>query len=121
MVDDALLRPGRLDFRLEVARPDRDARAAILAVHLRKKPIDSRVDRAVLAELTEGMSAAEVRFVCDRAAMNAIRRVFPTSSGGLVDVAALRIEQRDFDDALAEQAAVYERPKSPQPVLFGAI
>ena len=71
MLDDALLRPGRLDFRLEVPRPDRASRAAILAVHLRKKPIDSRVDLSVLAELTEGLSAAEVRFVCDRAAMNA--------------------------------------------------
>ena len=121
MVDEALLRPGRLDFRLEVARPDRDARAAILEVHLRKKPIDQQIDRAVLADLTEGMSAAEVRFVCDRAAMNAIRRVFPTLTDNKVDGAALRIEQRDFDDALAEQAAVYERPKSPQPVLFGAI
>ena len=64
MIDDALLRPGRLDFRLEVGRPDRAARAAILEVHLRKKPIDQQIDRAVLADLTEGMSAAEVRFVC---------------------------------------------------------
>ncbi len=38
MIDDALLRPGRLDYHLEVARPDRVARAAILGVHLRKKP-----------------------------------------------------------------------------------
>ena len=121
MVDEALLRPGRLDFRLEVAPPDRDARAAILEVHLRKKPIDQQIDRAALADLTEGMSAAEVRFVCDRAAMNAIRRVFPTLTDNKVDGTALRIEQRDFDDALVEQAAVSERPKSPQPVLFGAI
>jgi len=67
------------------------------------------------------MSAAEVRFVCDRAAMNAIRRVFPTLTDHRVDATALRIEQRDFDDALVEQAAVSERPKSPQPVLFGTI
>jgi len=121
MIDEALLRPGRLDVRLEVARPDRDARAAILEVHLRKKPMDQQIDRAVLADRTEGMSAAEVRFVCDRAAMNAIRRVFPTLTDHRVDATALRIEQRDFDDALVEQAAVSERPKSPQPVLFGTI
>jgi transitional endoplasmic reticulum ATPase len=119
MLDDALLRPGRLDFRLEVPRPDRASRAAILAVHLRKKPIDSRVDLSVLAELTEGLSAAEVRFVCDRAAMNAIRRVFPASSGGLLDIGALRIEQRDFDDALAAQTSELQQPAVPQPVLFG--
>jgi len=51
------------------------------------------------------MSAAEVRFVCDRAAMNAIRRVFPPTSDRVVDIGSLCIEQRDFDDALVAQAA----------------
>ncbi|WPP03089.1 CDC48 family AAA ATPase [Methylocella tundrae] len=118
MLDDALLRPGRLDFRLEVPRPDRVARQAILAVHLRRKPIDQRIDLSALAELTEGMSAAEVRFVCDRAAMNAIRRVFPAAKGGLVDVATLRIEQRDFDEAIGDRAAASGQPAAPQPILF---
>jgi transitional endoplasmic reticulum ATPase len=118
MLDDALLRPGRLDFRLEVPRPDRVSRAAILAVHLRKKPIDDRVDLSVLSDLTEGLSAAEVRFVCDRAALNAIRRVFPATSGGLVDIGALLIEQRDFDDALAAQTTASQQTAPPQPVLF---
>jgi transitional endoplasmic reticulum ATPase len=119
MIDDALLRPGRLDFRLEVARPDRASRAAILEVHLRKRPMDQKINLSALADLTEGMSAAEVRFVCDRAAMNAIRRVFPPSSDQLIDAAALRLEQRDFDDALVEQAAASQRTAAPQPVLFG--
>ena len=115
MLDDALLRPGRLDYRLEVPRPDRASREAILAVHLRKKPIGDRIDLAALAERTEGMSAAEVRFVCDRAAMNVIRRVYAEASSGSLDVAALRIEQRDFDDALTSQAAASGRPPPPPP------
>ena len=110
MIDDALLRPGRLDFHLEVARPDRDARAAILGVHLRKKPVDEEIDLAALAELTEGLSAAEVRFVCDRAALSAIRRIFPADGGEAVEIDSLRIEQRDFDDALAAQASASGRP-----------
>jgi transitional endoplasmic reticulum ATPase len=109
MIDDALLRPGRLDYRLEVARPDRRARAAILGVHLRKKPVAEGIDLAALAELTEGFSAAEVRFVCDRAALSAIRRVFP-ADGEAVEIDSLRIEQRDFDDALAAQASASGRP-----------
>ena len=116
MIDDALLRPGRLDFHLEVTRPDRDARAAILGVHLRKRPVDERIDLAALADLTEGMSAAEIRFLCDRAALNAIRRVFPATHGGVVDIGSLLIEQRDFDDALAAQAGVSERPSQPKAV-----
>jgi transitional endoplasmic reticulum ATPase len=109
MIDDALLRPGRLDYRLEVARPDRRARAAILGVGLRKKPVAEGIDLAALAERTEGLSAAEVRFVCDRAALSAIRRVFP-AGGERIEIDSLRIEQRDFDDALAAQASVSGRP-----------
>ncbi|MGO9771834.1 MAG: CDC48 family AAA ATPase [Roseiarcus sp.] len=114
MIDDALLRPGRLDYHLEVARPDRVARAAILGVHLRKKPVAEGIDLAALADLTEGLSAAEVRFVCDRAALGAIRRVFPATSGEAVDIDRLRIEQRDFDDALAAQAGASGRPPRSQ-------
>ncbi len=114
MIDDALLRPGRLDYHLEVARPDRVARAAILGVHLRKKPVAEGIDLAALADLTEGLSAAEVRFVCDRAALSAIRRVFPATSGEAVDIDRLRIEQRDFDDALAAQAGASGRPPRSQ-------
>lgn len=101
MLDDALLRPGRLDYKLEVPKPDEAARTAVLTVHLRGKPVAGDVDTAGLARRTEGMSAAEVRFVCDRAAMNALRRVFPSAATGPADAAALRIEQTDFDDALA--------------------
>ena len=117
MIDDALLRPGRLDFHLEVTRPDRDARAAILQVHLRNKPVDQGVNRKALAELTDGLSAAEIRFVCDRAALNAIRRVFPAMGGEVVDIEALRVEQRDFDDALAAQSGASERRPQPRPAL----
>lgn len=115
MIDEALLRPGRFDFHLEVARPDRIARAAILKVHLRNRPVEETVDVAGLAELTEGMSAAELRFVCDRAALSAIRRIFPVTGDAPVDIDALRIVQRDFDDALAAQAS--QQPP-PQAALF---
>ncbi len=103
MLDEALLRPGRLDHRLEVPKPDRASRLAVLAVHLRRKPVDAAVDIESLADRTAGLSAAEIRFACDRAAMNALRRTFPTGAGA-VDPATPRIEPRDFDDALAGEA-----------------
>jgi transitional endoplasmic reticulum ATPase len=102
IIDDALLRPGRLDYQLEVPKPDLQARAAVLAVHLRPKPVDEAVDVARLAEQTGGLSAAEVRFVCDRAAMNAIRRVFPAAGMTVAALSDLRIRQEDFDAAVME-------------------
>jgi transitional endoplasmic reticulum ATPase len=103
IIDDALLRPGRLDYQLEVPKPDLQARASILAVHLRSKPVDEAVDVAKLAEQTNGLSAAEVRFVCDRAAMHAIRHVFPTAGVAVAAIEDLRIRQQDFDAAVAAQ------------------
>lgn len=103
MLDDALLRPGRIDHRLEVPKPDRAARLAVLAVHLRGKPVDAAVDVERLADGTAGMSAADVRFVCDRAAMNALRRVF--AAAGATDPVTPRIEPQDFDAALTGATA----------------
>lgn len=100
MLDDALLRPGRLDYQLEVAKPDQQGRETVLAIHLRGKPVASGVEPAALAERTAGMSAAEIRFICDRAAMNALRRVCADAAVLSVDTAGLQIEQADFDDAL---------------------
>lgn len=100
MLDDALLRPGRLDYRLEVPKPDEAGRAAILDVCLRDKPLADDVDVAALAEHSNGMSAAEVRFLCDRAAMNVLRRAFSGSVEGAAESARLRIAQADFIDAL---------------------
>ncbi len=103
IVDDALLRPGRLDYQLEVPKPDLPARAAVLAVHLRSKPVDQAVDVAALAEQTDGLSAAEVRAVCDRAAMNAVRRIFPTAGMAVAATSDLRVRQEDFDAAVTAQ------------------
>jgi len=80
--------------------------------------VDERIDLAALADLTEGMSAAEIRFLCDRAALNAIRRIFPATHGGVVDIGSLLIEQRDFDDALAAEAGASERPSQPKAVVM---
>jgi transitional endoplasmic reticulum ATPase len=103
IVDDALLRPGRLDYQLEVPKPNFQGRMAILEVHLRSKPVDDAVNVAGLAGQTDGLSAAEVRFVCDRAAMNGIRRVFPTAGMPPAALSDLQIRQEDFDAALAAQ------------------
>jgi transitional endoplasmic reticulum ATPase len=102
MLDDALLRPGRLDYQLEVAKPDQRGRETVLAIHLRGKPVALGVEPAALAERTAGMSAAEIRSLCDRAAMNALRRACPDAAVLSVDTAGLEIEPADFDDALKD-------------------
>ncbi|MCV7068671.1 ATP-binding protein [Mycolicibacterium farcinogenes] len=65
-VDPALLRPGRFDRKVLVLPPDRPAREAILAHHLRTSPTD-RLNLATVAERTDGYSGADLAGLCRHA------------------------------------------------------
>ncbi|MFW6018010.1 MAG: AAA family ATPase [Halapricum sp.] len=71
-IDDALLRPGRLEEHIEVPLPDADARRKILDVHTEDKPLDEGVDLEELVTRTEGYSGAEIEALVRRATMAAI-------------------------------------------------
>jgi len=92
VLDRALLRPGRFDLRLRLDPPDSAARAAILAIHTRGKPLDPAVHLAELAEAAVGCSGAQLEHLCNAAAMRAVRRA---ARGGEV-----RITQDDLQTAL---------------------
>lgn len=62
-VDPALLRPGRFDRKVLVLPPDRPARQAILAHHLRTSPTE-RLNLAAVAERTDGYSGADLAGLC---------------------------------------------------------
>ena len=74
VLDEALVRPGRLDRKIEVPLPDRIGREAILKVHARGKPIESSVNFTHIAAETQNMSGAELAQVVNEAAMVAARR-----------------------------------------------
>jgi cell division protease FtsH len=74
ILDAALLRPGRFDRKIHVDLPDRAARAAILRVHARGKPIAADVDLEELAARTTGMSGADLSNLVNEAAILSARR-----------------------------------------------
>jgi cell division protease FtsH len=73
VLDPALLRPGRFDRRVVVARPDVKGREGILAVHVRKIPLADDVDISVIARSTPGFSGADLANLVNEAALNAAR------------------------------------------------
>jgi len=75
MLDDALLRPGRLEQHVEVPNPDEAGRRAILEVHTDGKPIGEDVDLDELAGETEGFSGAQIESLVRAASMRAISEV----------------------------------------------
>ena len=73
VLDPALLRPGRFDRRVVVARPDVRGREGILAVHVRKVPLSEDVDVSVIARSTPGFSGADLANLVNEAALSAAR------------------------------------------------
>ena len=73
VLDPALLRPGRFDRRITAPRPDLKGREEILKVHLRNKKIADDVDTAILARRTPGFVGADLRNLCNEAALLAAR------------------------------------------------
>ncbi len=74
VLDPALLRPGRFDRRVVVARPDVKGREAILRVHTKKVPISDDVDLLVLARGTPGFAGADLANLVNEAALIAARQ-----------------------------------------------
>jgi cell division protease FtsH len=73
VLDPALLRPGRFDRQVVVGLPDIRGREQILKVHMRKVPIDDRVEASVIARGTPGMSGADLANLVNEAALFAAR------------------------------------------------
>jgi len=74
ILDPALLRPGRFDRRVVLDRPDVKGREAILAVHVKGKPLHEDVDLQTLAKLTPGFVGADIENLVNEAAILAARR-----------------------------------------------
>lgn len=64
MIDEALLRPGRLEVHMEISLPDEHGRFQILTIHTAKmrsnNVMDSDVNLQELAALTKNFSGAEI-------------------------------------------------------------
>ena len=73
VLDPALLRPGRFDRQITIARPDVKGREAILKVHARNKKLASEVRLGDVAKRTPGFSGAELENLLNEAALLAAR------------------------------------------------
>jgi cell division protease FtsH len=73
VLDNALLRPGRFDRKVEVPHPDISSREKILKVHSKGVPLDEDVDLEILSRGTPGFSGADLQNLVNEAALNAAR------------------------------------------------
>lgn len=87
VLDTALLRPGRFDRHITVDKPTWQGRLAILKVHTKNKPLGDDVDLMKIARGMIGMSGADLKNLCNEAALLATRN------------GKNRLEKIDFDKA----------------------
>jgi len=72
-LDPALLRPGRIDRRVEFSLPDNEGRANILRIHARSMSTERNIRFDLIGRLCPNATGAELRSVCTEAGMFAIR------------------------------------------------
>ena len=73
ILDEALIRPGRLDQLIYIPLPDKPSRTSVLKAVLRKSPVAPNVSFDFLAQLSEGFTGADLTELCQRATKAAIR------------------------------------------------
>merc|ERR1711964_48693 len=90
ILDPALLRPGRIDRKIEFPPPTVEARADILRIHSRSMNLTRGINLTKIAEKMNGCSGAELKGVCTEAGMYALRE------------RRVHVTQEDFDLATAK-------------------
>ncbi|KAF9450678.1 vesicular-fusion protein SEC18 [Macrolepiota fuliginosa MF-IS2] len=108
MIDEALLRPGRLEVHMEISLPDEKGRRQILGIHTHKmrtnEVMDDDVDILELAARTKNFSGAEIAGLIKSATSFAfVRHVKVGTMAGISDdVDKLKVNMQDFLNALEE-------------------
>eukprot|EP00245_Coleochaete_scutata_P010820 TRINITY_DN3907_c3_g1_i1.p1 TRINITY_DN3907_c3_g1~~TRINITY_DN3907_c3_g1_i1.p1 ORF type:complete len:397 (-),score=99.95 TRINITY_DN3907_c3_g1_i1:236-1426(-) len=97
ILDQALLRPGRIDRKIEFPNPGEESRLDILKIHSRRMNLMRGIDLKKIAEKMPGASGAELKAVCTEAGMFALRerRVHVTQED--FEMAVAKVMKKDTD------------------------
>ena len=107
MIDDALLRPGRLEVHVEIGLPDVKGRLQILGIHTRSMKEAKRIKPEVIermqeiAEKTKNYSGAEIEGLVKAASSYALTRCVDIKDlSKAPDTKNLILQYSDFERAL---------------------
>jgi len=90
ILDAALLRPGRIDRKIEFPNPTESSRVDILRIHSRRMNLTRGIDLKKVADRMGGASGAELKAVCTEAGMYALRE------------RRVHVTQEDFEMAVSK-------------------
>ncbi|KYQ91185.1 N-ethylmaleimide-sensitive fusion protein [Tieghemostelium lacteum] len=108
MIDDALLRPGRLEVHVEISLPNEEGREQIFTIHTAKmkknNALDSSVNLAAYAKETKNYSGAEIEGVVKAAASYTFSRQIDTKNLTNMEIKPddIKVTDQDFRRAISE-------------------
>lgn len=97
ILDDALLRPGRIDRKVEFPNPNEEARAEIVKIHSRKMNLMRGINLRKIAAQMSGASGAESKAVCTEAGMFALRERRQHVTQEDFEMAVSKVMKKDSD------------------------
>jgi SpoVK/Ycf46/Vps4 family AAA+-type ATPase len=104
LIDPAILRSGRFDYKIEVPFPNLEGCMTILQLKSKKMPLEKSFNLQNFSKKLLGLSGAEITFIVNEAAYNALRRSFNIKDSlkkkAKQDLDQIIVETRDFDKAI---------------------
>eukprot|EP00928_Gymnodinium_smaydae_P037727 TRINITY_DN2614_c0_g1_i1.p1 TRINITY_DN2614_c0_g1~~TRINITY_DN2614_c0_g1_i1.p1 ORF type:complete len:399 (-),score=126.14 TRINITY_DN2614_c0_g1_i1:122-1318(-) len=97
ILDEALLRPGRIDRKVEFPNPNEDARLEIIKIHSRKMNLVRGINLRTIAAQMSGASGAESKAVCTEAGMFALRERRQHVTQDDFQMAVSKVMKKDSD------------------------
>mmetsp|Transcript_19453 Transcript_19453/g.27726 ORF Transcript_19453/g.27726 Transcript_19453/m.27726 type:complete len:748 (+) Transcript_19453:63-2306(+) len=109
MIDDALLRPGRLEVHVEIGLPDKQGRIQVLNIHTKRMKESNRLTPEVvqrldeIAEKTKNFSGAELEGLVKAASSYALTRCVDVKDlSKAPDESKLVVQYSDFERSLGD-------------------
>ena len=114
LLDEALIRPGRVDKRIYIGNPDTSTRRAILNIHSRGKPHDETVIMEDIIEITNGLSGAQIENLVNEAMLHALRYDRTQFTNDDLEVVMNKMmvgwqpNEHQFTKSMVDQIAIHE-------------
>merc|ERR1712194_677237 len=103
ILDDALLRPGRIDRKVEFPNPNEQARLEILKIHSKRMNLMRGIDLKKISIQMSGASGAESKAVCTEAGMFALRERRQHVTEDDFQMAVSKVMKKDSDKNMSLQ------------------
>lgn len=105
-IDSALMRPGRFDEKIYIPLPDFEARKKLFEIQLSKLPVADDLDYEYLANITDGFNGADIKEVCEKLKMSAIKDSLKKGTEQTIGMDNVKKIEKDIKSSVSNEDIV---------------